>query len=100
MADNGIGFTDHGGLKEFLDKPIAKVLSAFGKLPNGDRHPCDDSIGNIQPSALPAARVTSISVAPSVPFAVAQHGVETFVRSKHPSGSAQREPKSNVPVEV
>ncbi|MCM6776053.1 hypothetical protein NDR87_19840 [Nocardia sp. CDC159] len=35
VADNGIGFTDHGGIKEFLDKLIAKVLSAFGKLPNG-----------------------------------------------------------------
>src|SRR6266568_9540 len=36
VADNGIGFADHGGVKEFFDKLIAKVLSAFGKLPNGD----------------------------------------------------------------
>ncbi|WP_216893818.1 polymorphic toxin type 37 domain-containing protein [Nocardia alni] len=36
VADNGIGFTDHGGVKEFFDKLVAKVLSAFGKLPNGD----------------------------------------------------------------
>ncbi|MBY8854976.1 hypothetical protein K7711_00635 [Nocardia sp. CA2R105] len=36
VADNGIGFTDHGGVKAFFDKLVAKVLSAFGKLPNGD----------------------------------------------------------------
>ncbi|MFI6778758.1 colicin E3/pyocin S6 family cytotoxin [Nocardia sp. NPDC050412] len=41
VGNNGIGFTDHGGLKEFLDKLIAKVLAAFGKLPNGDHTKLD-----------------------------------------------------------
>jgi hypothetical protein len=36
VANNGIGFAGHGGVKEFFDKLTAKVLSAFGKLPNGD----------------------------------------------------------------
>ncbi|WP_067670327.1 hypothetical protein [Nocardia miyunensis] len=36
VADNGIGFADHGGVKAFFDRLVAKVLSAFGKLPNGD----------------------------------------------------------------
>lgn len=36
VADNGIGFDNHGSVKEFFDKLVAKVLSSFGKLPNGD----------------------------------------------------------------
>ncbi len=43
VADNGIGFADHGGVKEFFDKLVAKVLSAFGKLPNGDATKLDKS---------------------------------------------------------
>ncbi|MBF6327561.1 hypothetical protein [Nocardia transvalensis] len=36
VADNGIGFEDRGELLEFIDQLVAKVLSTFGKLPNGD----------------------------------------------------------------
>ncbi|MGF6887097.1 hypothetical protein ABIA39_004231 [Nocardia sp. GAS34] len=41
VGGNGIGFDDHGGVKAFFDQLVAKVLSAFGKLPNGDKDKLD-----------------------------------------------------------
>ncbi|MFI7669927.1 hypothetical protein [Nocardia sp. NPDC049526] len=67
VGDNGIGFTDHGGLKEFLDKLIAKVLAAFGKLPNGDHTKLDkahttwNTFANHDTITGAAARITAIS---------------------------------------
>ncbi|WP_329405120.1 hypothetical protein OG563_23810 [Nocardia vinacea] len=67
VGDNGIGFTDHGGLKEFLDKLIAKVLAAFGKLPNGDHTKLDkahttwNTFANHDTITGAAARIAAIS---------------------------------------
>ncbi|MDN2495128.1 hypothetical protein FHY52_00090 [Nocardia nova] len=41
VADNGPGLDDHGAVKEFFDKLLAKVLNTFGKLPNGDKNKLD-----------------------------------------------------------
>ncbi|MFE9325684.1 hypothetical protein ACIHDR_30710 [Nocardia sp. NPDC052278] len=67
VGDNGIGFTDHGDLKEFLDKLIAKVLAAFGKLPNGDHTKLDkahttwNTFANHDTITGAAARISAIS---------------------------------------
>ncbi|MGW4769835.1 hypothetical protein ACWEO2_17540 [Nocardia sp. NPDC004278] len=67
VHDNGIGFTDHGGLKKFLDKLVAKVLAAFGKLPNGDHTKLDkahttwNTFANHDTIAGAAARISAIS---------------------------------------
>ncbi|MET8875737.1 hypothetical protein, partial [Nocardia sp. NPDC004604] len=67
VHDNGIGFTDHGGLKEFLDKLVAKVLAAFGKLPNGDHTKLDkahtiwNTFANHDTITGAAARISAIS---------------------------------------
>ncbi|WP_338766818.1 hypothetical protein V7968_00365 [Nocardia vulneris] len=36
VRNNGIGIEHHGGVQELFDALIAKILSTFGKLPNGD----------------------------------------------------------------
>ncbi|MFJ1458192.1 hypothetical protein [Nocardia sp. N2S4-5] len=36
VANNGVGFTDHGGVKAFFDQLVADVIGSFGKLPNSD----------------------------------------------------------------
>lgn len=36
VRDNGIGIEHHGGVQELFDALIAKILTTFGKLPNGD----------------------------------------------------------------
>ncbi|MBF6171441.1 hypothetical protein [Nocardia blacklockiae] len=41
VANNGVGFTDHGGVKAFFDKLLSDVISSFGKLPNGDTRKLD-----------------------------------------------------------
>ena len=67
VADNGIGFADHGGVKEFFDKLIAKVLSAFGKLPNGDASKLDkahttwDTFANHPTITGASARIQAVS---------------------------------------
>ncbi|RDI64549.1 hypothetical protein [Nocardia pseudobrasiliensis] len=68
VGDNGIGFDhDHGGVKEFFDKLIAKVLAAFGKLPNGDRSKLDkahttwNTFANHESVVGAAGRIATIS---------------------------------------
>ncbi|MFI7669289.1 hypothetical protein [Nocardia sp. NPDC049526] len=67
VADNGIGFGDHGGLKEFFDKLVAKVLSVFGKLPNGDTSKLDkahstwNTFANHDTITGASARISAIS---------------------------------------
>jgi len=36
VADNGIGIHHDGGVEEFFDTLVSKVIGKFGKLPNGD----------------------------------------------------------------
>jgi hypothetical protein len=67
VADNGIGLADHGSLKEFFDKLVAKVLSTFGKLPNGDAAKLDkahttwNSFSGNPTITGAAARISAIS---------------------------------------
>ncbi|MFF0492770.1 hypothetical protein ACFYTQ_27385 [Nocardia sp. NPDC004068] len=67
VHDNGIGFTNHGGLKEYIDQVIARVLATFGKLPNGDKDKLDkahrvwDTFGTHPTITGAAAQITTIS---------------------------------------
>ncbi|WP_225731091.1 MULTISPECIES: polymorphic toxin type 28 domain-containing protein [unclassified Nocardia] len=67
VADNGIGFDHDGGIKEFFDKLVAKILSAFGKLPNGDKTKLDkahttwNTFANHDTITSAAARISAIS---------------------------------------
>ncbi|WP_345499243.1 hypothetical protein [Nocardia callitridis] len=67
VADNGIGFADHGGAKAFIDELVAKVLAAFGKLPNGDQGKLDkahntwNAFAKHETITGAAARISAIS---------------------------------------
>ena len=67
VADNGVGFADHGGIKAFFDELIAEVLSMFGKLPNGDvtkldkAHTTWDTFAKHDTLTGAASRISAIS---------------------------------------